>query len=298
MTLIEIPDAKFKRYLPETLAECTPQQYIDMSELIMKYQYGEISFFDLKVVAFHKLLGLKPTKSKTGNEEVKNANIAQNCELIDSFFTLSNDGPILKQDYIHNPVPKQKVLLNTLYGPSDSFQNMTFGEYTDGLRMIHDFRATGDGNILFLLSSIFYRKKKRFLWLKKMLSNFDNNIRVPYNSNMLEKTSQKLKFAPIGFVYGFYLLFTSFQKYLVEAKILWGGNEIDLSILFEQTTESLSLDIPSIGMDSIAFTMAESGTFGTLEQVRNTNFWEIIIRMYDLRRADIESKKQYDAANK
>lgn len=298
MTLIEIREANFKRYLPETLAECTMQQYIDMCELIMKYQYGEISFFDLKVAAFHKLLGLKSTKSKTGNEEVKNANIAQHCDLIDSFFTLSDDGPILKQDYIHNPVPKQKVLLTTLHGTSDSFQNMTFGEYTDGLRMIHDFRATGDGNILFLLTSIFYRKKKSFLFIKKLMQNYNNDVRIPYNSNMLEKTAKKLKFAPIGFVYGFYLLFTSLQKYLVEAKILWGGNEIDLSILFEQSEQSSSLDIPSIGMDSIAFTMAESGTFGTLEKVRKTNFWEIIIRMYDLRRADIESKKQYDAANK
>jgi hypothetical protein len=194
-------------------------------------------------------------------------------------------------------VPKYKVLLTTLIGPLDSFQDMTFGEYTDGIRLIHDYRATGDNNFLLVLNSIFYRKQTQFYKLKKLF-NSKTNKKVPYDSSIIEKQSKKLKYAPIGFWFGFYLLFTSFQKYLIDAKILWSGNEIDLSILFESSDDGTANALPSIGMDSIAFTMAESGAFGTIEQVRKTNFWEIIIRMYDLRRADIESKKQYDAANK
>ena len=50
--------------------------------------------------------------------------------------------------------------------------------------------------------------------------------------------------------------------------------------------------MPGIGMDSIAFSIAESGAFGNIEQVRKTNFWQIMVRMYDLRRTDLERQKQ------
>ncbi len=299
MVAVESPDANFKRYLPESLAECTSEQYIAMSELIMMFQYCEISYQDMKVAAIYKLLNLKHVENKDSEIELeKMSNVYLLSNYIDNFFDKNGEELILKQDYVHNPVPEQKVLLTKFYGPSDNFMNMTFGEYTDALRMIHDFRVTTDSKLLYILAAIFYRPKKSFHFVKKHLPKYDNDIRVQYNSHQIEKRANKFKYAPIGFIYGFYLLFTSFQKYLVEAKILWAGNEIDLSILFQSSSDEPLTDLPSIGMDAIAFTMAESGTFGTLEQVKNTNFWEIIIRMYDLRRADLEKQKQYDAANK
>jgi hypothetical protein len=42
--------------------------------------------------------------------------------------------------------------------------------------------------------------------------------------------------------------------------------------------------------------MAESVTFGNLNDVDNTNFWVIMIRMYDSRRSDLELKKRQDNA--
>jgi hypothetical protein len=41
------------------------------------------------------------------------------------------------------------------FGPADQFRDMTFGEYRDGLRLFHDFHATGDMHILTLLTAIF-----------------------------------------------------------------------------------------------------------------------------------------------
>jgi hypothetical protein len=144
------------------------------------------------------------------------------------------------------------------------------------------------------LTALFYRPKKSFHCIKKRLSGYDGDIREPYNSHSLEARAKALDLAPIGFVYGFYLLFASFQKYLIEATIPWGGQELDLSILFEASRDENgnSNDVPGIGMDSIAFSLAESGAFGTLDQVRNTNFWIIIVKMYDLRRTDLERQKQ------
>lgn len=82
-----------------------------------------------------------------------------------------------------------------------------------------------------------------------------------------------------------------FKKYLIDARIMWSGREIDLSILFESDSKTTESDTPGIGMDSIAFTMAESGAFGTIKEVDKTNFWQIIIKMYDSRRNDLERQK-------
>ena len=157
--------------------------------------------------------------------------------------------------------------------------------------MFHDFHATGDMELLKLLTALFYRPKKAE---SKSKNEYDGDIRQPYSSHTLETRAKSLQYAPIGFVYGFYLLFASFQKYLIDAKILWGGQELDFSILFQsgKGEEESANPMPGIGMDSIAFSIAESGAFGNIEQVRKTNFWQIMVRMYDLRRTDIERQKQ------
>jgi hypothetical protein len=295
MHIIEIPEANIKRYIPSDLSECEPQQYMDMCELIFHFQNQAITYDELRTHAAYKLLKMKPSKASDQDEE-KFANIYQISELIDSFFEEDSTGiKTIKQYYIHNPVPSFKPTWTRFYGPSDSFMNMTFGEYTDALRLFHDFHATGDMEILKLLTALFYRPKKSFLFIKKRLENYNGDIREPYNSHKLEALAKVLQHAPIGFVYGFYLLFASFQKYLIDAKIMWSGKEIDFSILFESSRtdeEPSSTETPGIGMDSIAFSIAESGAFGTIEEVRKADFWQIMVRMYDLRRTDLERQKQ------
>jgi hypothetical protein len=296
MHTIEIPETKLKRYIPSDLSECDAQQYMDMCELIFHFQNEAISYEELRTHAAYKLMNMKPAKA-SDQEQEKFSNIYLISELIDDFFEIDEKGlKTIKQYYIHNPVPSFKPLWKTYYGPSDSFMNMNFGEYTDALRVFHDFHATGDMELLKILTALFYRPKKSFLFIKKRLENYNGDIREPYNSHGLEARAKVLQHAPIGFVYGFYLLFASFQKYLIDAKIMWSGKEIDFSILFESSRtddeEPSSTETPGIGMDAIAFSIAESGAFGTIEEVRKANFWQIMVRMYDLRRTDLERQKQ------
>lgn len=287
---INIPEANLNLYLPADLSECDQQQYIDMCELIFRFHNQEIDYLEFRTHAVYKLLGLKPQESEHDQEE-KFANVYIISELIDSFFEEIEGVKTIKQYYIHNPVPSFAPAYTRYYGPSDSFMDMTFGEYRDALRIFHDFHATGDMQLLVLLTAVFYRKKKAFYFIKKQSAEHDGNCRIPYNSALLENHAKNFKYAPLGLIYGFYLLFASFQKYLVDAKIMWGGKEIDLSILFQSDGNSDTENIPGIGMDSIAFTMAESGAFGNIKEVDNTNFWQILIKMYDSRRNDLERQK-------
>lgn len=294
---LQNPDAE--KYIPSTLSECDAQQYLDMCELILKFQTGLISYENLRVLAIYKLLNMVPKNNiSEEQEELKNLEIYNLSEMIDSFFEIKEDNQkVIIQDYIHNPIPTIQPLWKKYYGISNQFQNITFGEYTDALRLFYQFNATGDFEILYALAAIFYRRKKAFHFIIKHFNNYNGDVRKSYNSNNVDKRAKIFKYAPIGFIYGVYLLFASFQKFISSAQVPWGGKVLNLSILFDGPTDNEQEENASIGMDSIMFTMAESGAFGDLQKVQKTNLWQILIRMYDIRVRDLAAQKQQENAN-
>jgi hypothetical protein len=76
------------------------------------------------------------------------------------------------------------------------------------------------------------------------------------------------------------------------------GKEIDITLIFSQKSdgsESSSQDDPeSLGLRSTSFQLAESGVFGTLEELRESDAFEVLIRMYDLVIRAMKEQKQLD----
>jgi hypothetical protein len=295
MRTIEIPEENLKWYIPSNLGECTTSEYIDMCDLVMKWHTGQIDYLDMKLQAVYKLFNLKQSKKELSPQDEldKWSNIERLSNFIDDFFEENNKGQkVLRQNYITNPVPSI-ALWKRYHGPSDQFLNIKFGEYLDALRLFHEFPATGDKKILYLIAAILYRPGKPFLWIRKRLNNYDGDKRVDYNMNHIEARAKTFQAFPEGFIYGTYLLFASFQQFLTTATIPWGGREIDLSILYDgQDGEMTGDTYPGIGMDALSFSLAESGAFGSLSDVKNSSLWEILIRLYDLRKRDLDNKKQ------
>ncbi len=295
MNLIEIPDAGIRVYMPSELAECDARQYIEMCGLIFNYYTGQLEFDDFLTHSVYKLLDIKMTEKKFSETDEVDlySNITMLSDLILEFFEESEEKQmIIKQNYINNPVPSFKPLLTEFYGPSDAFNNMKYGEYTDALRTFHEFHATQEISHLYTLAAMLYRPMKKNYPGLRGTPDDDGDIREKYNSNLVEARADKFReIMPIGFIYGVFMFFASFQKFIVSARVPWGGRELDLSILFEGGEESTS-EHPGLGMDSLTFSMAESGAFGDVDKLRFTPLWEILIRMYDLRIRDIENKKQ------
>jgi hypothetical protein len=232
MNHLYIPKTGRTIYLPSDLSECDGRQYIEMAALILRYQCREIDYDEFRVQAFYKLLDMKQAKPGINDLE-KFANIYQHSQLIDSFFEIDdNQNRVIKQYYINNPVLDFRGALTHFYGPSDEFNNVKFGEYVDGLNHFIDFNETGDTRYLYQLMATFYRHKKSFIVVRKMFDKFDGDVRVPYNPASVNDRAKDFTEQHIGLVYGFYLLFASFQKYMTTAKLYVENNEIDLSVLF------------------------------------------------------------------
>lgn len=300
MITIEIPERNKTLYLPENLAECDSSQYIDMAELIHRYNNKEILLNTFKIQAIYKLLNLQPTETKNQeHEEDKLSNIYMLTDAIDLFFepVPDSDNVQIKLYHTNNHIPVLKPLWRTYYGPTDQFRNVKFGEYSDAINLYLEYEKTRDENLLYLILAIFYRKKKAFHFIKKLLSNYDGDVRKAYNESTVDQRAETLKILPIGFAYGFYLYLASFHKYITSAKIMLNGQEIDFSKLFEEPTEKVaSSSLPGLGLKSIEYKIAESGVFGDSKQVRQTNMWEIYIRLYDITKAHEDERARMKEA--
>ncbi len=301
MHTIEIPEAKIKRHIPSELSECTPAEYIEMCALIFRFLCGEITYEELRYHAVYKLMNMKPVDDAIlpEDEETKLTNIYRLSELIDGFFDIDAENQkVIKQNFIHNPVPAFKPRLRTYHGPSDLFMNVGFGEYSDALRLFYEFNSCGDTELLYHIAAILYRPKKQFHFIKKRMTSYDGDLRQEYNPNLIEARVKALKYAPYGFVYGVYLFFASFQKFISSAEVPWGGKKLDFSILFtpDENADIVDIGKDDIGMDAVMFSMAESGVFGNRKELDKTNVWMILVRMYDIRVKDLKLKKQQEDA--
>lgn len=288
MRHIEIPDLKYLSYnVPETLAECSTSEYLALSYLVMQYLSGSINYEEFRIHAICILLNIEVSIKFQTDEEIL-ANIYNLSELCSSYFEDTPDGSKkIILDFLQIKIPSVKTSFSKYYAPNDSLFEITFGEYADASRLLDDFNASGDVFNLYLLASVLYRKRKPF-----------SKKRKTYKADKIEKQARHFqKYASPSFIYGVFLQFVSFKQYLVVAKIPWGGKELDFEILFEGGEAETENSIPGIGADSMVFSMAESGVFGTTEKVRSTNFLEIMIHLYDVRKRDIERKKEEDRQN-
>jgi hypothetical protein len=299
MHSIDIQELNKTLYIPSDLSECDARQYIEMSGLMYQYTVGALSYEDLRVHAVYKLLNLKrkPNPNQAVEEE-KMSNILEISKLIDNFFNPTETQMIIKQHYINNPVKSFAPAWKRFYGPEDGFQNVKFGEYVTALRIFLEFSANPSYDLLLQLTATLYRPKKNFHFIRKRLPKYDGDCRVPFNAYFTDKYVKSFQYAPIGFVFGTYLFFGAMQQYITSAEIPWAGKIINLSILFDSASKSTEPEHAGLGMDAVLMSMAEGGSFGSMEKVEQTPFWTIMLKMYDIRIRNLEQQKQFEKYDK
>lgn len=281
MNLIEVPERGLKFNMPSNLGECNPSEYAAICHLFFQYQSAEISYEQLKYMAVYALLNLQPSK-KEEHQEKAQSNIYQLSSLVDDFFNhLPKNRIEIKQDFQHNPIPKIPVAKGFLNGPQDHLKDVSFGQYVIALNIFSTFNAHPDAQLLYDLAAVFYRRKG-----------------IAYSENKIEKNSKTLHQTNFGYIYGFFIFFASFQHFITSASVTWEGKEADLSILFKSTGDAFISDLPGLGMKSTSYMLAETNILGNLKDVNNTNIWEVLFLMYDIRKNDLDQKKKQEQQKK
>lgn len=274
MIAVEIPSKNKFLYMPENLAECDNKQYADFAKLLWMAQEKQIDYNQLCYLAVYPLLNLKKSKKKSPE---KLENIIRLSECVDNFFDKDEDGNFtgIKLEFTKNYLPEYR-LFHKYVGPEDGFNDVTFGQYIDGLDEYIYYSKTGDLKSLRMLFSIFYLKKGE-----------------SYNYRVAKKRASGIfRYVDIRHLYGFFLFFSSMQTYVLQGEIMVMGNPIDLSIIFMPDEKGFESSIPGTGFRSIITDMAESQVFGPYKGVEKTNLWVVLVRLYELKKKELDDKEK------
>lgn len=182
------------------------------------------------------------------------------------------------------------------YGPGDFLQGMVFSEYKDALAAAMKYMDTNDDYWLDRLAAILYRPKRKGLKRLKLTTDFDGQTRVPYNQKLAEHNTGIMKGVNRGIKYMImmYVMGCLWTLKNETNGIEIDGNKCDFSILFKRKGGNSEGDEEGIGMIGIMMAIAESGVFGNLKDVANTDVWDVLVRMYQMESERMEFEKRME----
>jgi hypothetical protein len=189
---------------------------------------------------------------------------------------------------VRNFLPKYKGL----YGPYDAFQNLIVLEYIHAREAFLEYSMFKEEDKLNELIAILYRPKKSFHWIRKLFSNYNGQLRIDYNENNLESRIKKVAKWPNHIKYAIYLYFLGCDDYLKSGEVTIGGNQIDLSILYKNADDDSSSSGDGLGFLGILYKIADTGTFGNINEASRINLYDFILKLYQNRMEYIEFKSK------
>lgn len=286
MHTIDIIETESTYFLPEKLSECSPKQLASVAYYIFLYQAEQLTYKEFKSQCVYALLGMKKSKRQLTEAEIDHidANVYQISHLIDGFFKIEGNSRQTLSDFTENPLPYIPTTFYNFKGPKDIFYT-TFGEYVLALDAFGTYQRTGDIDILYDLVAYFYRPHV-FGQL------------LPKSERLHKHIKKQLKSTYFGYIYGFYIYFSGFQDRMANQRIYWEGQEIDFSVLFKADKNHIPSKLNGLGMKSQAYVLAESGVFGDLKKVNNTPTIEIVLRMYDIKKRDLDQQAYLESQEK
>ena len=288
MHSLEIAGDKTYMY-PDSIQEMNSKQFIYFIKLYFQLLNNSIDVSEFKILLVCQLLNIKKSIKwfwmNKNKKEIVMDNLKYLSETMESFLETIVD-PETGQKHItistlftQNPLPKIK----NLHGPGEVLNNCTGYEYKEACSAYNSYIRTENIDDLDKLIAILYRKKKLFLFIWKLLPGFNGEVRrvLKHNTNpiFLQKRVKKVSKLPYHVKYGVFIIFHAFETFMTTAEINIDGNKIDLSKLYSSGGDDAD---QGIGMMGLFYELAESNVFGKLDDVMNTNIYDIITRVYQL----------------
>ena len=288
MHTIEIPDKKIKISMASCIEELSHEEFEYLIFLLIQQHSNAITADQFKMLFVSRLLRIRKSSSYYLMSEDKREHLHDNLDriitLVDSFFVPDKvDGKdimALNLYFVKNMLPR----IGKLIGPDDALTNVNFREYRDAVNYFHQYQVTKDEEFRNRFIAVLYRLRRRFLYILKMLPDFDGQLRIHYSAKSnpirLEKRARYIAKIPLHIKLGIELWFDSCNRFLREGSPEIDGLAIDLSILYSGVEESSD---PGIGLVGLLYSLSESKVFGELNATDNTNLYDIMARLYQLK---------------
>jgi hypothetical protein len=279
---------KMKRYtdIPECWDEVTPRQFKYLLKSVFRMMTDQsITSEDVLNDLADFMLGRKHSVLPWQNERYMLLvhEIADRLEWM--FGTDDENQVFLDFSTTKNLLPA----IEGLRGPQSHGSDLRFGEYRTAVDFFNRYTEGHRLEDLDCLVGILYRSSNP----DEASSGFDGQYREPFNKFKLEKYASRAKYIPETIKWGVYLWFGYFCRYIIEGgEFIIEGNTVSFASIFERSdSDPDDKKENSIGMTSVLFSLADTGTFGNASQTDETELFRVLLKLLHDKQTIDELKK-------
>lgn len=162
-----------------------------------------------------------------------------------------------------------------LQGPASHGADMTFGEFRYAAAAMNKYNAGQDPADLRALCAILYRPDVEEKGCK---------IREPFRPQYMGRYMELVRDMPQCVQWGVYAWFAYFCNYLFIGTFIIDGLELCFAPVFERHRKSPDEQpgiIQNLGMNSVLYSVAESGVFGNVDATDDTLLLRVMMKLLD-----------------
>lgn len=177
----------------------------------------------------------------------------------------------LTYDCTVNLLPKWRYL----QGPASHGADLTFGEFRQAAAVMNQYNAGQNPADLRALCAILYRKPVK----EKGCA-----LREPFRPQYMGRYMGLVRDMPEWIQWGIYAWFAYFCNYLFIGTFIIEGVEVCFAPVFERHRKSPEAQpgiIQNLGMNSVLYSVAESGVFGNVDATDDTQLLRVMMKLLD-----------------
>lgn len=159
-----------------------------------------------------------------------------------------------------------------LTGPASHGADLTFGEFRAATAALSLYDRSHEGTDLLALCAILYRPAKKQKGLFR---------REPFDAERLPVLMARARILQPYLQWGIYAWFASFCRYLYTGTFLIDGQEVCFAPIFDRTKRTADPPSEGLGLNSILYSVASSGVFGTATDTDNTLLLRVMMKLLD-----------------
>ena len=260
--------------IPENWEELTPRQFKYFLKLLTRsFSREDITHRDILCDFADFLLGRRKFLLPNMQERYL-ALVFQIADNLEWMFEIDDTG---KHQVNFCTTENLLPTLDGLVGPQSHGSDLAFGEYRKAVEFYNAFTLTHEPGALNALVGILYREPHR----NKQDYAIHGSRRQPYNQYLISDYAINAAGISDYLQYGVYLWFGYFCRFIVDGGVFTiEGNDVCFSEIFERG--EVDEDAPvgnSIGMLSVLFTLADSGTFGNEAQTDKVELFKVLLKL-------------------
>ena len=253
---------------PDCWEEVTPSEWEYLLKIRAKLESdNRITLTDVKRAWAHFVL--RSRGWRVGFRAVESLVVLKNAsESLDWMWKVHDNGIIeLTFDSTEQLLPKWR----RFRGPKSHGADMSVGEFRHALTYCNAYTKVHLPLMLAALCGVLFRKTG-----DSKLGQY----REPFNANLVSLYATRVYAMPDYLKWGVYAWFSYFCRFLTEGTFIIDGNEVCFAPIFGRAKGESNAD-QSLGLNSILFSAADSGVFGSVKETDDAPLLRVLLKLLD-----------------